>query len=289
MSGTEAQLALRDILVVLDAGAASEGRLHLAMSLARQQGACLSVAFLQDSRRDDYPSGLTVPRLGLVVGSFSAVGEVMRSPTDTAEDRLRDHLRCFRDNGDWHSLERPEAATLIELAQASDLIIVGQVNPEKGPIPSWSRPEEIVINSGRPVLMVPYIGSYPNIGERVLIGWDGSREAARAIHDALPVIQSARSVTLITVRGQVRQLERDRDSMQRVIQHLMRHQISVHADTMLRGSNGIADVLLSRAVDLAVDMIVVGAYHHSPLREALVGGVSRGLFKHMTVPVLMSH
>jgi nucleotide-binding universal stress UspA family protein len=282
-------MSLRDILVVLDSGAASEGRLHLAMNLARQQGACLSVVFLQDSRRDDYPSGLTVARLGLVVGGSSAVAEIMGSRPDTAEDRLRDHLRCIGDRGDWHSLERTEAATLIALAQVSDLIVVGQVNPDIGPIPSWSRPEEVVINSGRPVLMVPYIGNYPSIGQRVLIGWDGSREAARAIHDALPVIQSARSVTLITVRGNTRELERDRGSMQRVIRHLMRHQISVHADTLLRGSNSIADVLLSRAVDLAVDMIVVGAYRHSPLREALVGGVSRGLFQHMTVPVLMSH
>ncbi len=282
-------MSLRDILVVLDSGTASEGRLHLAMNLAREQGACLSVAFLQDSRRDDYPSGLTVARLGLVVGGSSAVAEIMHSPTDTAEDRLRELLRCVRDKGDWHSLEKNEAATLIAVAQASDLIIVGQVDPEKGPIPSWTRPEEVVINSGRPVLMVPYIGNYPSIGQRVLIGWDGSREAARAIHDALPVIQSARSVTLITVRGNTRDLERDRGSMQRVIHHLMQHQISVHAETMLRGSNSIADVLLSRAVDLAVDMIVVGAYHHSPLREALVGGVSRGLFQHMTVPVLMSH
>jgi nucleotide-binding universal stress UspA family protein len=282
-------MGLRDILVVLDSGAASEGRLRLATSLARQQGACLSVAFLQDSRRDDYPSGLTVPRLGLVVGGSSAVAELMRDPPNTAEDRFRDYLRCFGDKGDWHSLERAEAATLIALAQASDLIVAGQVNPDKGPVPSWSRPEEVVINSGRPVLMVPYVGSFPNIGERVLIGWDGSREAARAIHDALPVIQRAKSVTLITVRGHVRDLERDRGSMQRVIRHLMRHQVPVHADTMLRGSNSIADVLLSRAVDLAVDMIVVGAYRHSPLREALVGGVSRGLSQHMTVPVLMSH
>jgi nucleotide-binding universal stress UspA family protein len=283
------QMGLRDILVVLDSGGASEGRLHLATSLARQQDACLNVVYLQDSRRDDYPPGLTVPRLGLVVGASSTVAELMRSPTDIAEERFRDYLRCFGNKGDWHSLERSEAATLIALAQVSDLIVVGQVNPDKGPIPSWSRPEEVVINSGRPVLMVPYIGGFPSIGQRVLIGWDGSREAARAIHDALPVIQSAQSVTLITVRGHEREVERGRDSMQRVIRHLMRHQISAQADTTLRYGNSIADVLLSRAVDLAVDMIVVGAYHHSPLREALVGGVSRGLFQHMTVPVLMSH
>src|ERR1700733_717412 len=103
-------MGLRDILVVLDSGAASEGRLHLATSLARQQGACLNVAYLQDSRHDDYPFGMTVPRLGLVVGGSSAVAELMRTPTDTAEDRLRDYLRCFGGKGEWPSLERTEAA-----------------------------------------------------------------------------------------------------------------------------------------------------------------------------------
>jgi nucleotide-binding universal stress UspA family protein len=111
----------------------------------------------------------------------------------------------------------------------------------------------------------------------------------RALNDALPVIRDAEEVTVTTVRAHAKDSERDHVSMNRITRHLTRHNIAVRTEEILRGSNTISDVLLSRAADYAVDLIVAGAYHHSPLREALTGGVSRGLFQHMTVPVLMSH
>ncbi|HEY1935070.1 MAG TPA: universal stress protein [Acetobacteraceae bacterium] len=180
-------------------------------------------------------------------------------------------------------------AKLVLLAQAADLVVIGQVNGSAGPVPAWYRPEEIVINCGRPVLMIPYIGSFPRVGRRVLIAWDGSREAARALNDAVPIIRSARMVTLMAVRPHSREFQRDRVPMRCIVQHLERHGITAHPEETLQGENSIADVLLSRAADLSVDMIVAGAYHRSPLREALIGGVSRTLFQRMTVPVLMAH
>ena len=283
---------LRDIVVVLDAGTASEERLRLATSIARQHEACLSAVFLQDERAAEFPSGLSVPRLGLMAGAPVpiATAEISRSTmhADTAEQRFRDCLRSFRGEGDWYALDRASTAELIALARAADLIIIGQVNPHARHA-SAMRPEEIVVACGRPVLMVPYMGSYAQVGRRVLVAWDGSREAARALNDALPVISNAEAVTVTTVRAHGKDSERDHVSMNRIIRHLTRHGVAVRAEEMLRGSNTIADVLLSRAADYAVDLIVAGAYHHSPLREALVGGVSRGLFQHMTVPVLMSH
>jgi nucleotide-binding universal stress UspA family protein len=282
-------MGIRDILVALDSGPASRGRLQIATSLAREQGACLSAVFLYDNRPDDLEPGLTVPRLALMEVGSSAVAELTRTKADVAEQQFRDCLEDLGGKGDWYSLDRSEASTLIALAQASDLVVIGQANPDSGPIPLWCKPEEIVIKCGRPVLMVPYIGSFPRIGQRVLIGWDGSREAARAIHDAIPVICAARAVTLMTVHAHARELDREDVPLHRVVRHLARHQIAARVDKTLRGGNNIADMLLSRAADLSVDMIVVGAYHHSPLREALTGGVSRGLFQSMIVPVLMSH
>ena len=112
----------------------------------------------------------------------------------------------------------------------------------------------------------------------------------RAINDALPVISDAEVVTVMSVRVRVRDLEHHHRPLERIVRHLQRHGIAVRADQTLRGSNSISDVLLSRAVDLSVDLIVAGACHHSPLRDALIGGVSRGdVPPHMTVPVLMSH
>ena len=93
----------------------------------------------------------------------------------------------------------------------------------------------------------------------------------------------------MTVRTDEASAERIRLSLERVVRHLARHGIPAHPEDALRGDIPISDLLLSRAADFDADLIVAGAYHHSPLREALLGGVSRELLQHMTVPVLMSH
>jgi hypothetical protein len=176
-------MKLRDIVVFLDVGTASEERLRLATSIARQHEACLSAAFLQDDRFAKYPSGLSVPRIGLMAGAPIPVAvQISRTAmlADAAERRFRDCLRSFRGEGDWYALDRASTAELIALARMADLIVVGQVNPNARPAPAM-RPEEIVVACGRPVLMVPYIGSYAQVGRRVLVAWDGSREAVRAL------------------------------------------------------------------------------------------------------------
>src|SRR6266568_138565 len=103
------------------------------------------------------------------------------------------------------------------------------------------------------------------------------------------VIAEAKTVIVMTVRTDEASAERIRLSLERVVRHLARHGIPAHPEDALRGDIPISDVLLSRAADFDADLIVAGAYHHSPLREALLGGVSRELLQHMTVPVLMSH
>ena len=123
----------------------------------------------------------------------------------------------------------------------------------------------------------------------MLVAWDGTREASRALHDSLPIIAGAETVVVLTVHTDEASVEYVRPSLERVVRHLERHGISAHPEDALRGNLPISDVLLSRAADFDADLIVAGAYHHSPLREALLGGVSRELLQHMTVPVLMSH
>jgi nucleotide-binding universal stress UspA family protein len=137
--------------------------------------------------------------------------------------------------------------------------------------------------------MVPYVGRFPEIGRRVLIAWDASRETARAINDALPVIEAADVVTVMTVCDDDKAFARVRGGTQRILRHLERHGIAAHVCETIRNGNPVSDVILSRAMDFYVDMIVAGAFQHSPLREALRGGVGRDLLKRMTVPVLMSH
>ena len=143
--------------------------------------------------------------------------------------------------------------------------------------------------AGRPVLIVPYAGAFETVGKRALIAWDGTREANRALNDALPLLADAETVSVVFVGSRERDLEQHRAALGRAVHHLRQHGIEADPEETLRGDLAVSDILLSRAADLAADLIVAGGYHHSQLREALLGGVSRELLDHMTVPVLMSH
>jgi len=291
MLGQEGRMKLKDILVYLDVGSAGDERLRLATRIARDHQACLSAVFLLDDQPAGSPPSPVVPGFGLAArpltpnASDISPGAVL---AESAEQQFRDWLRSFGLEGDWYPADRTGTAELVTLAQAADLIIIGQMNPNVRLTPTW-RPEEIVVACGRPALMVPYTGSFTEVGRRVLVAWDGSREAVRALHDALPMMSAAETVTVMTVRASTRDFERDRPSMERIVRYLARHGIAARAEETLRAGTAISDLLLSRAADLSADLIVAGAYHHSPLRESLIGGVSRELFQHMTVPVLMSH
>jgi nucleotide-binding universal stress UspA family protein len=181
-----------------------------------------------------------------------------------------------------------ESGDLMALLPAADLVIFGQAAPDYR-LPTGFRPEDIIVGGGRPVLVVPYAGEFAVIGRRVLIAWDGTREASRALHDALPLIAKAEAVTVMTVHAREADLDKSRPSLHRVVRHLERHGIAARTEEAVRGDVPVADLLLSRAADLDVDLMVTGAYHHSQFREALLGGVSRDLLDHMTVPVLMAH
>ncbi|HUN41465.1 MAG TPA: universal stress protein [Acetobacteraceae bacterium] len=281
-------MSLKDILVCLDAGPASAGRLNLAVALARAQGSELSAAFLDGSAGSEHRDAATL-LAGLAAPSPRAI-ELSRDVTLAA-----DQEECFRRSqcalgahGGWDHVEQGDLARLIHLARTPDLVVMGQISPHAWRSPWW-RIDDIIVACGRPVLLVPYVGSYSEVGRRVLIAWDCSREASRALHDALPIIKDALTVTIVTVRSSGSVSQHDRASINRVLRHLARHDVDARADHMVRGDTAVADVLLSAAMDCAADLIVAGGYHRAPWREALAGGVSRSLLDSMTVPVLMSH
>jgi nucleotide-binding universal stress UspA family protein len=282
-------MSLRDIVVFLDPSPAGEERLRLATRIARDQGACLSAVFVRHHRDVD-AAPRNVRRYGVVSQLLPGAGgkPYNANTVDQAEQRMREGVRWFGSNGDWHDAGQAGSARLIALTRTADLIILGQTSRDVRPGPPW-RPDEILVGCGRPVLMVPYAGTFPDLGRRVLVAWDGSREATRALNDALPIIRSATAVTVMTVRRRDRDLRRDREATQRVVRHLARHEILARVDHPLRGGNAISDMLLSAAMDISADLIIAGAYHRSPLRQAVIGGVSRELLQHMTVPMLMSH
>ncbi len=269
---------------------AGEGRLRLALALARSSRARLTALHVLPE-----PPVAAVPiGLGPAPPSTAAwteppqVAGPPREPerADEAETQFRSALRASGLDGEWYLLDERDLSGLVEYANTVDLAVLGQQSPD---MPGALVPDRVVTEVGRPVLIVPYAGQLETVGRRALIAWDGSREAARALNDALPLIGSAEAVTVLYVGARETQRERARPALDRIVGHLQRHAIRANGEDTPRGDIPISDLLLSRAADLGADMIIAGAYHHSRLREALLGGVSRELLRHMTVPVLMSH
>jgi nucleotide-binding universal stress UspA family protein len=291
-------MPLADILVCFDSSPAGEERLAAATRLARNAGArLLGVYPLHDDAVDAplFPAN-PVPAAGVSTGA-AAVGvmepavSVPRgmAQAEIASEHFQEMLRLNMIGGDWHMLDGGKSAELIELAKTVDLVVAGQFERQGRGRTAAVRPEDIALACGRPVLIVPYAGNFPTIGTRVLVAWDATREAARALHDAMPLMEMAEAAAVVTVVTNESERETALASLDRVVRHLERKGISATAEATLRGDLGVSDVLLSRASDIGADLIVSGAYHHSPYREALFGGVTYDLLDHMTVPVLMSH
>ena len=289
-------MPLNDLLVSFDRTEAGYARLDLAFNLARASQAHLAGAYVLPETRVS-PTGSVGFGLAAPGGMTGLDEEGARSSgvlreaeaAEAAEQHFKSKLRLHSIEGEWHLLADGDSAALIELAKSVDLTIAGQRPPNsQSNGASRFRPEDIVLAAGRPVLIVPYAGAFETVGKRILIAWDGTREATRALHDALPLFTGPEA-TVVFVGSHERDLEQHRAGLHRVIHHLHHHGVAARPEETLRGGLAVSDILLSRAADLGADLIVSGGYHHSQLREALLGGVSRELLEHMTVPVLMSH
>lgn len=173
-----------------------------------------------------------------------------------------------------------------QIARRFDLAVVGQHDPAR------AAAEELLIEaalfeSGRPVVVVPYIQKEGLKLDHVLICWDQSRNAARAIADAMPFLQRARSIDLLTVTE--KESKRDEPVGADIVDHLARHDLKVAVRHIVSAEIDVASAILSYAADTATDFIVMGGYGHSRLREFVLGGATRGMLTSMTSPTLMSH
>ncbi|HTV38032.1 MAG TPA: universal stress protein [Xanthobacteraceae bacterium] len=172
------------------------------------------------------------------------------------------------------------------IARRFDLAIVGQAEPDKGAVEELIA-ESALFESGRPVIIVPYIQKAPLKLDRVMVCWDGSRPAARAIADAMPLLERAGLIEVVIVANE--RGKQDEIPGADMGQHLARHGLKVDVKRIVGGDIDVADALLSHAADASVDFIVMGGYGHSRLREFILGGVTRAILRSMTAPVLMSH
>jgi len=171
----------------------------------------------------------------------------------------------------------------------ADLVVVGQPDPNNPGGRGTEVSATALMSSGRPLLVIPFAGNFTEIGNNVLVGWNGTGEAARALNDAIPLLHHAKKVTVLAINPR-HGIGGDGDvPAADIALHLARHGIKAEAAHTVAKDIGEGDALLSYAADLGVDLLVCGMYGHSRLRELAFGGVTRSLLTEMTVPVLMAH
>jgi nucleotide-binding universal stress UspA family protein len=273
----EDRVSYKTILVHLDDRPRRAERLALAFTLAARFEAHLVALFALEATR--IPS-YALAEAGPLVEEIQARrrAEAARA----AEAEFRQAERRAAGKAEWRVSSADAVAALRLNARYADLVVAGQPENPAG----QALAAELVLGAGRPVLFVPYAGRFADAGKRVLVAWNASREAARAIADALPVLARADAVEVVAFEpggdhGAIPGAD--------IAHYLARHGVKASASRDVAPDLDIGARILSRAADSAADLIVMGAYGRSRLRELVLGGATRALLDAMTVPVLMAH
>ena len=231
-----------------------------------------------------------------ISGAGYIPAEVIETQRDDNETAAEAAIKSFTAAADQAGVSAEPVMTSASLAGAGDqfarmarrfdLAIVGQSQPE---ISSMEQiiGETTLFESGRPMIIVPYIQKAPFKTDNVMICWDGSRTAARAVADAIPIIRNSGRVEIVIVANE--RGKQDEIEGADIGQHLARHGLKVDVHRISGGNIDVGDALLSHAADSGADLMVMGGYGHSRLREFVLGGATRSIFESMTVPVLLSH
>ena len=185
-------------------------------------------------------------------------------------------------------LDLPSTAgfSLAACARGYDIVVMGSRAAEVGREHFTARPDVIALQSGRPLILVPQEYSTPQINEHALFAWDGKRAAARALGDAMHILETKTRVTVLTIGDDNKIGQSPGDDIMTL---LKRHQIKATRLVRSAGSGGVAQTILDASAEVGAGLLVMGAYEHSKFSEYLLGGVTRDIFEMATLPVFMSH
>jgi nucleotide-binding universal stress UspA family protein len=225
-----------------------------------------------------------------LIGISAALVEEDRVAIKTLLDRRREAFQCLAGDGgsklDWRAANELPDDFVAREARAADLLIVGRV-PASGGVTRAVDPGRVVLRAGRPALIVP-----PGIevlrAERVVIAWKDSREARRAVQDALPLLHEAKHVDVVEIQG-IDGDARAQGRVDDVAHYLMRHRIAARARVVTQDGRKLADILTDVAQNDGADLIVAGAYGQSRLGEWVFGGVTRDLLSASPICCLLAH
>jgi nucleotide-binding universal stress UspA family protein len=279
-------MTIKDILVHVDDSAPARARFDLAVKLAEPIDARVTSLYLIP---EPFMRGVSGHAPAEVIHEHvalanAAADRVLDGMATVAEERGV-ILRSIKETG---SLDRLPGL-LARDARNCDLVIVGQPDPTTGSSDDALLVEAAFMETGRPALVVPHAGAQRTPFERVLVAWNASREASRAVHDALPLLVAAKEVVILVIDPGDIAAALGRQPGSGVARHLEHHGASVRVKTLESGRRRAGEVILSEVATEAADLLVMGGYGHSKLREALLGGATRTLLAAATLPVLLSH
>ena len=279
-------MAIKDILVHLSGSKYSDAVIDAAVTLAMRH----------DSRLIGVFAGVPYDLPTYVVAQLPA--EVIQQHQQNVEEREAGAKKAFEDtcqkngiscetrSGDWRDQVEE---VLCAHARYADIVVMGQPDDEEEAQRTRAITDHVILGAGAPVIVTPRTPALKGMGTNVLIGWDGSDHAARAVRNALPILEAAESVKVLCVdpRPGVRGLG-DLPGAD-LARYLASHNVKAEADHYKSEGKGVGVVLLNEAANIGADMIVAGGYGHSRLGELILGGATNTLLDSMTVPVLFAH
>jgi nucleotide-binding universal stress UspA family protein len=279
-------MGYKSIAVHLDTSERAPRRLEMALRLANKFEAHVTAVFAEFS--PDPESFYVSAGPG---DYYSAYEKRCTERVDALERLFKSELIRLHIPGEWIAVGRYAELAVLRQGRCADLIVTGQHDlSDPAPYITDRLAESLVMAGGRPVLLDPCIGDFPVLGNQIMVAWDGSREATRAVHDAMPFLMRAQCVTVVTLNEPAKRSVNRAASGADIATAMARHGVKVEA----RAIDGVHDVsignlLLSQAADLSADLLVMGAYGHTRWKEFVLGGATLAIMKTTTLPVLLSH
>ena len=277
-------MAIKNILVHIDHSMACESRVNAAIDLARQSNARLSALFVVP----DYfmPSYVEAQ---ISTDIITQINDEAVARAKESMNKVKDQVSTAGLSIDVYIEEGNIIAILGDYARYTDLLVLGQNQPDDPDNISEALADHLVIEGGAPCLVIPFIGARKTLGKRILMAWNESRESARALKDALPLLKHADMVEVLFIKPKSHNQEHTSTQEKVIISYLADHGITARVSLCIDNHLDPGNTILSQAVENDIDLVVMGAFGHSRLREMVLGGATHHLLKEMTVPVLISH
>ncbi|MCP4431369.1 MAG: universal stress protein [Gammaproteobacteria bacterium] len=277
-------MTIKNLLVHIDHSQACQHRVKAAIDLSRQFDARLTALFVVP---DYFVPSYVEAQISTDV--ITQINDQARERAEQTMERVKLQITEAGLSVDSYIEDGNLINMLTGYARYTDLLILGQNQPNDPDNLSDALADHLVLEAGSPCLVVPHTGCRQTLGNRVLLAWNESRESARALKDALPLLKQANMVTVLFIKPKSHNEEQTEMQKNVIRGYLADHDIDADISTCIDSQHTTGDVMLAEAIDNDIDLIVMGAYGHSRLREIILGGATRHLLQQMTVPVFISH